>query len=220
MGRHRDAVKALEDAVRGWCDVLLEHEASYALSELLRLAGCLGDVDLLQRVEVELLPRFVLHARSSPDSRAFVALAAGRAAFELGRLKDAIQHLADAGAPWHAAPSHCNRSRLRWLARSRRAIGDSAVAERILLGLLSGCPYPTEATGSGTWLAGSRAAASLEAADDFALLALVDAELEAGDPVPPLLALERRAPESVCAILGDATRDRAAASKVASEWRY
>lgn len=208
-GVYRKAAETLDRAVRAWFALHRPGDASYALSEWLRVLGCMG---ALAAAEIdaadEWVQRILNNPRTTMIARAFVLLSAGRARICAEQPEAGIQRLAAdvGGVQWKLTQWHLQLSRLRWLARGQEAAGglDEAKATR-------------EALEQRTAACGER-----EGCDVFLLLSRLDEVLARGaDPNAALSALrgsshhhevERVAP----AILS--MRDQA--RKIADCYRY
>lgn len=105
----------LRRAVDGWFALDAPGEATYPVSELLRLAGVARDADALAEAEA-LADRCLVGLGRDASGAAFVALSRGRARCLCGR-PDAADALHAPSVDWADAPIHARASRLRWLAR-------------------------------------------------------------------------------------------------------
>ncbi len=129
-----EAISALDEAVRSWRDLNLPHEASHALSELLRLLGIRageGDTTSNEALRAALHDNVeVLEAnpQTSATSLGYLRLAAGRALVQAGAPEDSLRYLAS--PQWSPMPRHVEASRLRWLARACSASGRHESAAR------------------------------------------------------------------------------------------
>ncbi len=201
-GDPEGAAEVLLRALDGWQALLRMHEASYALSEYLRLLGVLGRREALARALEERLPAFLSDAHADGLSRAFVALGAGRALAQTGSPVAALRWLSDEGAPWELAPGHACAARRRWQAHALGALGraeEAAAARADLDHFGEGLGYD----------------------DPNPLLARIDeAEERGGDPAPPLRALLERDHPEARRIVGDGPADADAARRLAREYRY
>jgi len=129
-GRYKRALRLLQATVAGWLAIDLEHEASYALCELLRLAGVLQRADLVAELRAHAVPAVLADARTSQTSRAYVVLALGRAHALVGEHALARDVLEDSAIEWGLTPGHVLRSRLQWLARALRGLGELDLADQ------------------------------------------------------------------------------------------
>lgn len=167
-GRLEQAASTLLDAIDGWRGIRRIHEASYALSECLRVLGLLQRPDDLRALLDGHAAAFLRHPEAAPLSRCFVALAAARGLIEAQRPVEGMAWLEDDAIPWAAAVRHADAARLRWRARALSTTGktDAAAELRAQLERQHGAGTPPE---------------------ENVLLARIDAALESGtDPVPPL----------------------------------
>lgn len=174
LRRYEEAAALLEQVVDAWLDGLLAEESTFALSELLRVRGILGDEQALEA----LMPR-VDEVMTAPfidlTSRAFVELALARAQLEIAlcnpqpneaQLRPPIEQLERIGEDRVIAPSHVVASAIRLAARGHDALGAVARA-RELRERLTGAPV-------------------------WELLGALDAAWAAGEPLEaPLKALEQ-----------------------------
>ena len=109
-GRYEEARDVLARAVRGWLALDDEPQSSYALSELLRVLGILGEP--LDDVASAGIARFQRDPRPDATSRAFLRAAHGRALVQLGRPQDAATVL-QTTTRWENSPVHLQATRLR-----------------------------------------------------------------------------------------------------------
>lgn len=112
------AEKRLRQAVFGWFSVLREAEASIPLCEWMRVLALQKRPQFLRRVLRRSVARVLSHPGTSPVSRAYVHLAAGRALTlvnECGRARDFLD---SPEIEWSRTPAEVQASRLRWLARA------------------------------------------------------------------------------------------------------
>ncbi len=93
-----------------WIALDKPDDASYPLTERVRVLGLLGDAAALAKVEV---PPTLWEGRGG----AYLRLARGRAWVLCGDRARAAADLADGAADWDDAPVHVRASRLRWLHR-------------------------------------------------------------------------------------------------------
>lgn len=109
------AVPLLERAADGWIALEAAHEMSYAVSELLRIAGASGNTSL----RASTVERYVGALESAPQTsaagRGFVRVALGRSAVQLGDRAEGFALLAALTLP-ESLPAHLHAARLRWLA--------------------------------------------------------------------------------------------------------
>lgn len=120
-GEERRAADWLEDVVEDWFAIGREAEASFALCELVRLRGVLGDGDAL-----DALRRTIdVALAASPDaSAAYLLLALGRALVQTNRPTDGLAALADPRCAAVAVRSSLGNSRVRWSIRAKESLGD------------------------------------------------------------------------------------------------
>jgi hypothetical protein len=128
------ATEDLSAALTGWHGLGAEDQGSYALCELLRIAGLRRDGLLFRPLLDEAVPAMRRHPRSSAVSIAFVDLALGRAAVQLGAHETARAALGPE-ARFADAPEHVRTSRLRWLHRLDLDLGDEVAAAARLAAL-------------------------------------------------------------------------------------
>lgn len=132
-GQLQQATEHLQRAVRGWFDLFRPDDASYPLSEVLRVLGCAGPGAREELDQIEPWLRGVLEdPRTSMVSRAFVLLAAGRARICAEQPAAGLSHLEGKarGVRWELTPWHLQLSRLRWLARGQTALGRHGEGEK------------------------------------------------------------------------------------------
>jgi hypothetical protein len=119
LGRSLEAAIQLEEVVGEWRESLLPAECSFALCEWLRVAGQeRGFADHLTRAEAAFL---AVRDDLTAQGLAFSNLAFGRALVQAGRAAEAGDFLGESRGPER---EHLEASRLRWLARQRRDVGD------------------------------------------------------------------------------------------------
>lgn len=105
------ARELLGRALAGWTDLDREDDASYPLSELLRLEGVAGDAAALAALAAR------VGEQAGRPGEAYVRLAAG-VGWALCGDPDRAAGLLDGRAfPWERSAAHVQASRLRWLAR-------------------------------------------------------------------------------------------------------
>lgn len=125
------ALEELSAALAGWQSLAAEDQSSYALCELLRLAGLRQDGQLYGRLLDGAVPALRRHPRTRPLALAFTELALGRAAVQLGDT-DTARGALEPDERFADAPEHLRAARLRWLYRLELAQGaESAAARRI-----------------------------------------------------------------------------------------
>jgi hypothetical protein len=127
---HEAATRWLEHAIEGWIALERPHDASYAVAELLRVAGAEGDAALVERVE-RYAALVLEEPRTSEVARAFVCLAMGRARALIGDPRGALEALDDRAARWSAARVHAGAARWRWRAEALSELGREELAEAI-----------------------------------------------------------------------------------------
>ncbi|MDO9016901.1 MAG: hypothetical protein Q8S73_20450 [Deltaproteobacteria bacterium] len=136
LERYEEASATLAEAVSDWFAIELDHEASYALCEWVRVLGLNEKASELDHVAREHGARIEHHPQTSTLSIGFQRLALGVAWTRLRRWDNALAELAS-DLDWdHLAP--LRGARLRWLARAhverdagraielRRELGDLA----------------------------------------------------------------------------------------------
>lgn len=135
----QEAIEALRAAIAVWERLDRPADASYAWSEVLRVASrSLGAGSSLAR---ELLSRQeAARGRMTDPGRLFVQLAAGRAWAQLGELELATVELGDHAAEWALAPAHAQQARGRWLAWALRSQGDATGTRDAMDSLARGGP--------------------------------------------------------------------------------
>ena len=121
--RHEEALEDLERATQGWSALLLVHEASYAMCERVRLLGALGRAQALRELLAGDFERVWSAPNTSNRSRAFLALAAGRALLDVDDPEAARPWLAEE----HWATAHVEQGR----ARQRRRLGEDVALEGV-----------------------------------------------------------------------------------------
>lgn len=203
LGRENEAVELLREALKGWKRIRRLHEASFALSEYVRLLGHLRRAEPLLEVLANEVTAFANDPQRIEKDFCYVTLSAGRALACVGQGPRAIERLAVCAAPWDMAPAHVDISRRRWLARAFASVADTTAAlrERDALEALCGAQDPP---------------------DPNLYLARIDAALEAADdPLPPLKALLESSEGGLFRLLlvGRGV-DRPGAEHVATAYRY
>jgi hypothetical protein len=126
-GEERRAADWLEDVVEDWLAIGGEAEASFALCELVRLRGVLGDHEALSRLRRTI---DLALAASTDASAAYLLLAVGRALVQTDRPADGLETFDDprcAGVPVRSSLWH---SCVRWRIRAKAALGDGESARR------------------------------------------------------------------------------------------
>ncbi len=126
VGEYEEAKDVLRRALAGWLAIYQAHQASFALSEYLRVLGCLGEGAMGELAAAEdMLQRVLDDPRTEKTSRAFVLLAAGRAHICMGQPAAGVAYLAGDrdGVKWELTHWHLQLSRLRWLARGQQSSG-------------------------------------------------------------------------------------------------
>jgi hypothetical protein len=122
---HLPAMQWLERATRGWLALEEAHRASYAIAELLRVAGCAGNGGVVDEAIGVYGKPALEDPRTSDVARAFISVAIGRALVATGAPERALRWLDDGAAAWADAPPHAALGRLRWRAAAFRALGDA-----------------------------------------------------------------------------------------------
>lgn len=187
----------LEAAVAGWWALDAEEHASYALGELVRVCGVLGDASGLDRA----LRRVRDYTRAHPRetvSLAYLALAEGRALVQVGRPAEALAVLSPLGD--QVLPPHVRAAMLRWQANAHAALGDRTSAAAL---------RATAATFAD--VAGARSLVALDAALEAPT---DDPTLEAA-----LAALIAERPQGIHGLLGPGPPHERAA-RIAREYPY
>jgi tetratricopeptide (TPR) repeat protein len=138
------AERSLRRALRGWRQVGLIEQSSFALSEWLRILGLQGRIDDLRNLLGEprednadaALSGYVtefLAARISSLSRAFVRFALGRAFAQASAPAEALPFLdTSPELDWSLTPAHLQASRLRWFGLALGLQGETARASEVL----------------------------------------------------------------------------------------
>jgi len=202
-GQYEEAIRDLDEAVRGWREVAAEHESSHALSELLRLLGITGQAAHIGELCETHVQAFELLPQVSEVSIGFVVVAAGRALVQVGRFEAALSYLGDA-RPWPPLPRHLEGARERWCARALDGLGrvDDAAARRRKLAKLAELALDHD-----------------EGLRDQADLAELDAAIRGGDPTHAIVRkLEASDDGQSLLVLCPPGADRAAF--LAEHWRY
>lgn len=119
------AVPLLERAARGWLALEAPHQATYAVSELLRIAGATGDDALLARVEAQYLVPIEDDPRTDANGLGFVRVNAARAHLLLGARREAARAL-EALRLGPSTSAHLRAAHLRWLALAVDEGGEKA----------------------------------------------------------------------------------------------
>jgi hypothetical protein len=126
----------LQEAVEGWRSLFAEFASSFALSELVRVFGVLGDADAVREIEQGAYRALVEDPRTNTTSIAFARASLARAFVQCGAAARAKELLSDgSGFDWDLIPSHLRQGRARWLARAFEALGDREGAARLRDGL-------------------------------------------------------------------------------------
>lgn len=189
---------ALRTAILGMIELRQAHQASHALCEYLRVTA-LACPSELEVSAAQALEAFATDERATDASRAFVALAQGRALVQAGRAVDGLEVLDRASVPWDSAPSHVLESRRRWQARACVALGEHQRCQ-VLRAELQRLPETS----------------------DYRLLAQIDAALEAGKDPSERVAELRRLEDygyDVDRILA-AVAPEDGPRQIAERWRY
>lgn len=111
------AIPLLERAANGWLALESPHDATYAVSELLRVAGAADDEALFARTVARHVAAIRRDPRTSLVGLAFVQLQMGRASVQLGEKvagARALEAIPESGP----LPGHVLASRSRWLANA------------------------------------------------------------------------------------------------------
>ena len=136
IGDYAGAAEALRETVADWFAVRAAPEASYPLSELLRVLALLGRADAVDAVEEDAVRRVLSHPGTDALSRAFVLLSLGRARVLLGQHEAALSALDSPRVSWALTPEHSRFARVRWRVRALREMGREEWGEE--LGRLQG----------------------------------------------------------------------------------
>lgn len=141
--RDDEAIRVLHEAVATWQDIGAPYDSTHALCELLRLLGIAGRADEVHAVVRRDLPPVDAEPRTSEKSLGFVRVALGRAYTQTGQPGLGLRELSDA-PEGRALPLIAEAGRLRWLALSYDALGQSASADEIRARLATrkDPPYP------------------------------------------------------------------------------
>lgn len=121
--RYSEAEVALQRAVRGWYELDCIPEASFALSELLRVVALTGALPSFTLAVHEYAHAFLKDPRTDAVSRCFILYSLGRGQSLLGNHGEAHRFLADGACEWALSPDHLRALRLRWLTKVVRAEG-------------------------------------------------------------------------------------------------
>jgi hypothetical protein len=124
------AVPLLERAVAGWFRLERGHEASYAATELLRIAGADGH-PALEPLIAQVAEPMLADPRAPDASRAFVTVGVGRAMVQRGRPAEALAWLRDRPLAWDRSPAHARAARERWCAVALDALDRADEADAV-----------------------------------------------------------------------------------------
>lgn len=197
VGRYKDARLLLEEVCEGWRALHAEHESSFAVSELARVLGLVGDAAAVEALRGGHYRDLVDDPATSTLSIAFAQVALARAFVQQDRAQAARELLEDNERDWAMTPLHLSRSRSRWLARAYHRLGLDNDARRVR--------------------------SELDAHEDEAsLLARLDAALARGESGDAELAQLRRLKDGdVERVVARAQRlGRSVPAAVAEEYRY
>lgn len=123
------AASALTEAVTGWQELDLLHEAAHPLCELLRVVGIQRDASTLSALRTGWAAHLLADPRTPGISVAFVLVALGRAEAQTGEASEALATLDEQAADWAAQPLHLRWAQLRWRARAQDALEDAPGAK-------------------------------------------------------------------------------------------
>lgn len=121
--RYQEAEVVLRRAVSGWFELGSTSEASYALSELLRVVALAGPPEAFRTLRQEFAEPFLNDFGVDAVSCAFMHYSIGRGHALLGELAAAAHCLSDASCDWAVLPDHLRALRLRWWLKVLRAQG-------------------------------------------------------------------------------------------------
>ncbi len=128
---HDEARTLLERAATGWLALERAHEGSYAVAELVRVAGVTSDASYGRRVRELFAPPVLDDPRTTHVARAFLHVALGRMCVQIGDARGALAFLDETSARWEAAPAHARAARLRWRAEVLDELGESGAARAL-----------------------------------------------------------------------------------------
>lgn len=138
IGEASAAVAPLEQAVQLWWALESEAESTYALSELVRVAGVLGDVALVERGD-QWRAEVAARPEADPVSVLFVTASAIRAWVQVGHVERAQELVEGLDADTaELAPRHLRESMLRWRARLLDGRGRHAEADTVRASMVEG----------------------------------------------------------------------------------
>ncbi len=120
-GHELEALSVLEQAVALWLALEREPDATYALCELIRVAGVLSRMDVLERA-LGWIERVRARPDTDPMSMLFVDTALVRAWVQVGRPERVLELGPATAVSQVLAPDHLRASRLRWEARALDAL--------------------------------------------------------------------------------------------------
>lgn len=164
------AVPLLERAAEGWLALEAAHDATYAVSELLRVAGASDDEALFARTVAKHVAAIRRDPRATTIGLAFVQLQMGRASVQLGEKSAGIRTLA-AIPDAVSFPPHLRASRLRWMANAEREGSAAPLREALTREYATGDGGAIAALGAlDAGLEQGEPARALRAATRFALL--------------------------------------------------
>jgi tetratricopeptide (TPR) repeat protein len=207
IGEYDQAIARLQETVAGWAAILEVHQASYSLSELLRVLGVAGRAAEVETLVNGAVDAFLNEPRITPMSHGFVTIASGRALVMVGKAAAGLERLEENAAAWGDMPGHAQLQRLRWLALAHDDLGQRAEADEARRRLAHLIEHQ-DADG--------------DTADPNGLLGRIDAALGDGHDVAPLLAQLVKHPEEgeqLRYCIGDA-RGEEAARRASRLYRY
>jgi hypothetical protein len=120
----------LRETVASWFELELEHEATYAISEWIRVAGLRKQRSVLESIERDVLPRVALDPRTSELSRTYHGHSLGVAWFHAGDPARALAAFDDDELHWEVASLALSRKRWRARAVAKRDDREHANALR------------------------------------------------------------------------------------------
>lgn len=131
----------LQTAIDGMLALRQAQLASRALCECLRVTALASPEQLAPLLNGPLV-EVLSDERLTVDSRAFLALAQGRALVQVGSHASGLEVLERASGPWDRAPAHVRDSRDRWRARALAVLGEQRRGQELRAALVhrSGLP--------------------------------------------------------------------------------
>ena len=129
MGEYGPAQIANRRLIDHWRGTQDPRQATYPLSEFVRLAGVAGSAPEVAQAEA-MWNALKAIVSIEPADASYVVLALGRAAVLVGDEARAVRYLSDSATSWGACALHVQASRLRWLLRTR--LTPAQMATRIM----------------------------------------------------------------------------------------